>query len=299
MKEPKRVLLVEDNPDHAFLVQSSILASGAYKVDQVSTGKEALESIDRENYDIALLDYALPDINGLTLLSKILERSQNFPVVMMTGLGSEVVAVEAMKRGAYDYIVKSSEYCKVLPLVIEKALEKCELIKSNQVFTRGHAQHATPSFPSGIHDKYEFHGLYTHEVERAKRYNRRLSVIIIDIPNLSAVDDAFGYDMGNWVLTEVGSVLRRVLRASDIVAQYHDNGFAVVLLEAGPKQADILISRIEESVKQLNLEHRFPVEIYLSIGVSTSNGSYNNLLEKADKNRKERENSREQERRTS
>ena len=111
------ILLVEDNPDHGHLIARRLQDTGN-EVKRAGTGKEALESL--ENVDLVLLDYRLPDMSGLETLEAIRE-FDGPSVVMVTGMGSEEIAVEAMRAGAIDYVVKDSTYLAMLPEVVERA----------------------------------------------------------------------------------------------------------------------------------------------------------------------------------
>ena len=111
------VLLVEDNPDHVHLIERR-LRDGGVEVRRASTGKEALSSLD--GIDLVLLDYRLPDMSGLDTLQEI-RRLDGPSVVMVTGMGSEEIAVEAMRAGAIDYVVKDPTYLRMLPEVVERA----------------------------------------------------------------------------------------------------------------------------------------------------------------------------------
>jgi two-component system response regulator HydG len=103
-RSPK-VLVVDDEP----VVVNSIrktLARKAFKVAEAFSGKEALSRIMAENFDMVLLDMKLPDANGLELISDIKKRKPNLRVVIVTGYASIDTAVEAIKRGANDYMAK-------------------------------------------------------------------------------------------------------------------------------------------------------------------------------------------------
>jgi len=111
------VLLVEDNPDHIHLIERR-LRDGGFEIRRASSGKEALASLD--GVDLVLLDYRLPDMSGLETLQEI-RRLDGPSVVMVTGMGSEEIAVEAMRAGAIDYVVKDPTYIRMLPEVVERA----------------------------------------------------------------------------------------------------------------------------------------------------------------------------------
>jgi PAS domain S-box-containing protein len=82
----------------------------------------ALEHIDQEQFDAVVVDYSLPDETGLSLLEQVRYRKLDLPVIVVTGHGDEATAVRAMKLGAADYIVKSENYARTLPLVAHKVV---------------------------------------------------------------------------------------------------------------------------------------------------------------------------------
>ncbi|AXS40221.1 sigma-54 dependent transcriptional regulator [Breoghania sp. L-A4] len=100
-----RVLLVEDTLSLATLYGASLTQAGL-PVDHVATGKEALEHLETGAYQVVLLDLQLPDINGFEVMRSLRERGIDVTTVVVTGQGSVVTAVEAMRRGAYDFLVK-------------------------------------------------------------------------------------------------------------------------------------------------------------------------------------------------
>lgn len=101
-----RILVVEDNEGHAGLIRRAFSkASMATRLTLVDSVREASEFLGREGIDLVLADLVLPDGRGTELLPSRAE--QDWPVVIMTSHGDETAAVEAMKAGALDYIVKS------------------------------------------------------------------------------------------------------------------------------------------------------------------------------------------------
>ena len=129
-RRPISVLLVEDNPDHGHLIERRLRDEGV-DVRRASTGREALASLT--GMDLVLLDYRLPDMTGLEMLQEI-RRVGGPSVVMVTGMGSEEVAVEAMRAGAIDYVVKDPTYLRMLPEVVERAWRLHDLsLRSKQL----------------------------------------------------------------------------------------------------------------------------------------------------------------------
>ncbi len=120
-----RILLVEDNVDHRELMSLALTGhDSTWEVEGVGFGEEALcLLLGGEVFDLVFLDYSLPQRDGLWFLGEIRRGKAPPPVVMVTGRGDEQVAVEAMKRGAYDYVVKQEGYLERLPVVARHAME--------------------------------------------------------------------------------------------------------------------------------------------------------------------------------
>lgn len=128
MKNKLKILIIEDNSFDQECYQR-YLKKGFKKdvtIDIVSNGEEARESLENEVPDCVLLDYGLPDKNGIEVLKDLRASNafEHLPIIMLTGLGNEQVAVEAMKYGVYDYIVKDKINGKDLCIVICNAIER-------------------------------------------------------------------------------------------------------------------------------------------------------------------------------
>jgi len=126
------VLLAEDNESHALLMKRRLGRDESFAIHVAEDGIACLEKLAQASYDVLLLDHNLPKVDGLEILKRVGEQGHDTPVIMITGEGSETVAVQAMKEGAYDYIVKSREYLTTLPLVIRKAVEKHRLLVEHE-----------------------------------------------------------------------------------------------------------------------------------------------------------------------
>ncbi len=107
-KKAAHVLLVEDTPSLAELYGAYLAEECGHSVDRAATGRDALEYADRRQWPvhIVLLDLRLPDMHGLELLDRLRQKNVNAPVIIITGDGSINVAVEAMRRGARDFLIK-------------------------------------------------------------------------------------------------------------------------------------------------------------------------------------------------
>ena len=125
---PISVLLFEDDEGQALLVKEALEKDG-FTVEVCATGRHGLERVIARDYGVYLIDMKLPDIRGVDVLRRITTIKPEAICIIVTGHGDEVAAVEAMKVGAYDYIVKSPSmgHLAALPVVIREGLERYQL----------------------------------------------------------------------------------------------------------------------------------------------------------------------------
>lgn len=124
---PQHILLVEDNDDHAELIGRAFDDTALPRPHFVRTLKETRQAIEMNRPDLVIIDLFLPDGKGTELLFAINEEPP-FPIIVMSSRGDEAKAVEAMKNGALDYLVKSNEVFSTMPKLIERAFREWRLI---------------------------------------------------------------------------------------------------------------------------------------------------------------------------
>ena len=121
------ILLVDDEP-HVLELLSATLEDEEYRILEAKNGKEALSQFEKEKPQVVLLDIRMPDMDGLEVLHQIKESNQTSSVIMMSAHGAMKTVLEAMKRGAYDYLTKPVDLEKV-KVLIRRALEAQKLVQ--------------------------------------------------------------------------------------------------------------------------------------------------------------------------
>jgi diguanylate cyclase (GGDEF)-like protein/PAS domain S-box-containing protein len=122
-----RVLLVEDNPGDARLVEillAEVGSSSGFEVSQAGRLDEALESLDRSDFDVILLDLSLPDSSGLETVDRMRAAVSQVPVVVLSGQDDEAVALQAVQSGAQDYLIKGQGDGELIARSIRYAIER-------------------------------------------------------------------------------------------------------------------------------------------------------------------------------
>ena len=125
-----RKILVIDDEQNIRRMLTRVLSSEGFIVKEAINGLEALKRLEEENYSLVLLDLKMPGLNGIETLKKIREYDLNLPVIMMSAYGSIPEAVEAMKLGALDYLIKPFDI-EELKIIVERAINQYELIVEN------------------------------------------------------------------------------------------------------------------------------------------------------------------------
>lgn len=120
----RTLLMVDDDDAFRIAMKQAISESGKYKVRSADSGESALEALQHDQFDVIVLDYRMPGISGLNVLQWMHEQKIDTPVVMMTAAGSESVAVEAMKLGAYDYVRKEQIDIDHIGILIDGVVER-------------------------------------------------------------------------------------------------------------------------------------------------------------------------------
>lgn len=128
-----RVLYAESHAADAELTRDYFaLSSPEFTFDLVTTGAACLERLRGKEFDVLLLDYRLPDMSVLSLLREVRGRGLDVPVVVFTASGDQHTAVEALRSGAYDYIVKRGDYLTHLPYSLSHVIDRYQLARANR-----------------------------------------------------------------------------------------------------------------------------------------------------------------------
>ncbi len=129
MKE--KILIVEDEPNVRKLL-SDILTDRGYQIDEAADGLKGLEKLKKTNYDILITDLHMPGLDGLELIHRVQKLRPDLPCVMISGTWSTEEALDAIRRGAYDYIEKPLKDVSEVEIVVSRALEKTRLIREKK-----------------------------------------------------------------------------------------------------------------------------------------------------------------------
>ena len=255
MTQETSILIVDD--DEA-LCQTlcDIFQELGYNADTALNGKEAVEKCTEKNFNLSLIDIKLPDIDGLGLLDKLKRMNPEMEGIVLTAYPCLETVVEALRRGAFDYVTKPLQVDEVLHIVSE-ALERQRLtaeerqrleqeIKAKEFY---HALSVIDEL-TGLYNYRHFHELLNQGLRRSERYFHPLSLLMIDIDNFKKYQDVHGHVVGDEALKVIAQIMRNTVRGVDMVARYGGEEFTVILPETTKEVAAIAAERVRNAIAE-------------------------------------------------
>ncbi|MEW6403553.1 MAG: GGDEF domain-containing response regulator [Chloroflexota bacterium] len=241
-----QVLLIEDNPTDALLLREAVRedALSSFEFTLAETLESAADLLRQQQFDAILLDLGLPDGQGLDSFTTIHGEFPDRPIVVLSGLADQRLALEAVQSGAQDYLVKGPAGWEVAARAIRYAIER------KRMQERLHFM-ATHDALTGLPNRELFHDRLTHAIERARRtrsgntHKWKLAVMMLDLDNFKTVNDKYGHAEGDKLLQAVTAQLKTAVRESDTVARMGGDEFTLISENvSGTDDAEVLAKRV-------------------------------------------------------
>lgn len=256
------ILVVDDDSMVREVVVESIRMAG-FSVDVCGDGQEALEKTAAKSYDLIVTDMRLPGLDGLSLIKRLKSSNSTTDVVVMTGYGSIENAVECMKAGALEYLIKPFTVDQI-QVAVSKAIEHRELRRKAQE-REFYRELSYVDALTGVRNRRYFDEAIVAEIQKASRYGSSLVLLMIDIDDFKIYNDLNGHQKGDEALAKIGQLFQAACRGYDIVTRYGGEEFAILFPGATEQNAVELSRRIMSGVQG----NRFEGEEFLPSGALT------------------------------
>ena len=219
-----RILLVEGSCEDAELVGRLLgqCAEPRFEITRAPTFAAALPIAQRGDHAAVLLDLSVPDSVDFAHLRELALSVPHTAIVILTGLDRQSVAVQAIRHGAQDYLVKGNATSGDLARSIQMAIER-------KSFEAQLAERANFDSLTGLVSRTLFQDRLAHAVARARRTDERAGLLFIDLDGFKAVNDALGHAAGDEVLRLVAARFRVAVRESDTLARFGGDEFTILI----------------------------------------------------------------------
>ena len=299
----KRILFIDDEPNVLDGLRRILRPmESQWETAFLDSAEKALELLQQDTVDAIVTDVRMPGMDGLQLLRNIRghERYASVAVVIMTGEGSEATAVEAMKSGAQDYLVKGSVTRELMERTIENSIAAVvtqrQLVERNEQITQLSKQLAEANVAMSqmsrldsmtkLLNRQAWEEAITLEQERSMRYGRSYAVIMIDIDHFKQFNDSMGHPAGDECLCGVARCIDQTTRVIDMVGRYGGEEFIILAPETGLDGAKVLGERIRGAIWELGLPHpasKTAERVTVSVGVAVRpSAPWSDVVKEAD-----------------
>ncbi len=280
------MLLVDDDSDYCKVFAISLKTDRrvSFKIETAHTLESARKLLQTKNFQLVLLDLGLPDSQGLATFEKIATAHPEVACVILSGTDDEALSLEAVKKGAQDYVVKGDVRGDMLVRILLYALERHH---QKQKMEELNERLEKLSFLDPLTQLLNRRGLQrvlSRELEISGREGTNLSVILLDLDNFKPINDAFGHAVGDIVLQEISKILKATVRSTDYVSRVGGDEFIILLPNTRLAEGVHFSERIRLAISQAGVivAGGQTVKATASLGVVNANkrtGSVDSLLE--------------------
>ncbi len=309
----RTILVVDDNPQNIQLVAGHLKERG-YRIAFSQSGSDALDKVENTHFDLILLDIMMPEMDGLELCRRIKEKPEyrEIPIIFLTAKTDKESIVHGFEVGAVDYVVKPFFGAELLARVhthlkikaFQEQLEEIntemnrELLKSMelaedltktkeelQAVNRQLYERATKDPLTGLFNRRKMIDSLEYEKERTNRGESCYAIIICDIDHFKSVNDTYGHDCGDEILTQVASLFGETIRKQDQLARWGGEEFLILLPETGEEGALTLAEKIRRSIEEGEYscpDHSIKLTMTFGIGVCEGEKDPDRCIKEAD-----------------
>jgi len=271
---PIKVLVIEEGKPEStpwYQVVSVSVNAGQFEATRASSLSNALAALEREPFDVILLDLVLPDSLGTNTFSQVYARVPETPIVVTSQLDDKDQAVKVLQEGAQDYLVKGEmdaiHLRRALLYAIERHRTKVMLhhLSFNDDLT-------------GLLNRRGFLSLAQQQLKIAQRENWELPLFFADLDGLKNINDNFGHPEGDRALRAIATILKETFRTSDLLARLGGDEFIMLAINAPAAGIQTILARLQRNLDRYNAQNRY-YQLSLSIGVAQFDPRHETTLE--------------------
>lgn len=273
-KDPKsrQILVIDEDPDSMALIQEPLRWEG-YEVKGLSSVREANEALNYWKPQLILIDPDLKDHDGVDFIANISNSPSKTSVLVTSKNSNTEYIIQMLDAGASDYIMKPFVPLEFLARVRThlriRDLQE-ELIATNEKLK----ELVDIDDLTGLYNMRSLYSRLEFEIERARRFDRSVCVVMMDMDHFKSVNDGHDHLFGSFVIAEVGKVIKSTTRNIDIPARYGGDEFLIVLSETPVNGARMFCERLRKAIETSTFTNGVDsIKLTISIGFAMTNSS--------------------------
>src|SRR6266567_5922479 len=257
-----KILLVEDNPGDARLLREAFEEIPESRSELVHCGNlaQALEFLAKNKPDVILSDLGLPDSQGLEAVRRIHDVAPDVPLVVLTALNDDALALQSLQQGAQDYLVKGQIDGNLLWRTLCYAMER----------QRIHLMTLTLALIddlTGLNNRRGFMALAEQQMKLSYRTQKPFFLFFVDLDGMKRINDTFGHQEGNRALVDAACVLKDSFRQSDVLARLGGDEFVCLVVDGVENTSEVLSHRIQQKLIAHNADLGRRYDLSFSVGI--------------------------------
>jgi len=263
-KDFGKALIADDDADFRGLLVRRAQKMGL-EVVEVDDGPKAVEKLKDGAFDVLVTDLYMPGCTGIDVVRAGLRIDPELQAIVLTGSASLDTALDALRVGVYDYLLKPLESVAIFEMALSRALERRQLIRENARLFAEVQRLAMTDPLTGLFNRHKLGEVLEAEVDRAGRYGRPLSMLLLDLDSMKAINDSYGHAAGDAVLKIVADSIRSQVRKVDFAARLGGDEFLVLLPEADLQMAGKVATRVFSTIRSARF-HEAVVSVSIGVG---------------------------------
>lgn len=262
-------LVVEDSEDDTLLLIQELTRAGYHPIyDRVDTPEAMKTELITKTWDIVYSDFSMPQFSAFDALAILHSTGLDIPFIIVSGTIGEDRAVNAMKSGAHDYILKDN--LKRLVPATERELRDAQVRQEQRQADETIYRLAYIDQITDLPNRARFHELVDKAVTVAKDESRPIALLLMDIDRFKNVNDTLGHDRGDSLLKQVGMRLNTVLSSPNIVARIGGDEFGILLPQlVTTNEVQNIVNQIQDFLAPPFMIDGVPISVEASIGIAT------------------------------
>jgi len=251
------ILLVDDDlADREIIKRTLSNYKGDFELIEANSAAEGLKIAERGGFDVLLLDYRMPEVDGIEMVIELRSRPNlgETAIVMMSASDDEVLALSCLQAGAQDFIPKIEITASKLKRAILQAKKRFELEKKVYDSFCQVRELAEKDSLTGLSNRYHFEEALKVSIDNNKRFQSHIALLLLDLDHFKNVNDTYGHEVGDKLLKYVVNLIKQCLRGNELFGRLGGDEFAIFitglnLISGATSVAQRIIKSLENPIE--------------------------------------------------